>query len=162
VWLENTSTAGAPSFTTRPLATPLAPVGLAVGQLDADATPEVAVATGDGLLVFDAGANLRAPWTSRVVDPGAVGDNARVAIADFDGDGARDLVLSQFTAGRVTAFLTRGASSTAVPVSASFTGANWVEARDVDGDGAPDAVVSTYNHGGAGPGDRLSVFRALR
>jgi hypothetical protein len=161
-WLENTSSAGALSFTTRTLATPLAPVGLAVGQLDADATPEVAVATGDGLLVLDAGANVRAAWTARTIDPAAAGDNARVAIADFDGDGARDLVLSQFTAGRVTAFLARGASSMAVPVSASFTGANWVEARDVDGDGAPDAVVSTYNHGGAGPGDRLSVFRALR
>jgi alpha-tubulin suppressor-like RCC1 family protein len=137
------------------IATGLSPEGVAIGDLDGDGRPDIAVANigGNSVSVFrnlnPGGAITTNSFAPRVDFTGAGGGEA-VAIGDIDGDGKPDLLISGYVPQVLSVF-----QNTSVPGSIttnSFgpridfpTGgrAHRIALGDLDGDGKPDIAVST-------------------
>jgi len=136
-------------------ATGLSPEGVAIGDLDGDGWPDIAVANigGNSVSVFrnlNAGGSITTNSFAPRVDFTGAGGGETVAIGDIDGDGKPDLLISGYVPQVLSVF-----QNTSVPGSIttnSFgpridfpTGgrAHRIALADLDGDGKPDIAVST-------------------
>ena len=75
---------------------------------------------------------------------------ARCVIAtDLDGDGAQDLVASEWSSGRIVWFRQTGPGTYAGAkvIDLGMTGALWLDAADLDGDGDMDLMATAWTKG---------------
>jgi len=167
--LRNTSATG--GFTTASFAskvdftTGTKPYELALGDLDGDGRPDVAVANeaGNTLSVFrNAGVTgtISASSFAAAVTIAAGSGPYGIAIADLDGDGKADLAVTNYNSSTISLF--RNVGTTGSITTSSFaarvdfvtgTGPYHVVINDLDGDGKPDLVVANQGT------DSISVLR---
>jgi hypothetical protein len=80
-----------------------------------------------------------------------VSSGDRIRAADINGDGAVDLVVTEFSLNRIGVFLGTGRGTFApAQTFAAGNGPNAVAAGDFNGDGAPDIAVNNDNDGTIG------------
>jgi len=160
---HNTSTPGSLSFGPRiNLVAPASPSGITIGDIDGDGKPEIVVtSTGTSLVsVFPnisvTGAITTGSFATRM-DLTVGTSPLRVAIADMDGDGKADLVVSNNGSNNLSVLQgtsTPGAISFAAPVTlTSGTAPVNLALGDINGDGKPDIVCT--NNGS----NTVSAFR---
>jgi len=141
VWLrDSTGLAAAPITRKLILGSSDSPASLAFGDLDADATIEIAVSESDGIEVLSlSGSSLVSE--SKLT----TGDNFDILVADLDGDGREDLAgISHLDIGHISIWYqgTGGLASTPALLSPRLgTGNNHLLAGDLTGDGLPDLVA---------------------
>ena len=131
--------------------TGLVPRGLAIGDLDGDAKPDIAVVnnTDNTLSIFrNTTANGVISFAARVNYP-ATEFPYNVAIADLDGDGKKDIVVSNNgTVKTVSVFKnisTAGNISFAARTDfVTASGSQSISTGDIDGDGKPDIAVANF------------------
>ncbi|MDF1798605.1 MAG: VCBS repeat-containing protein [Planctomycetota bacterium] len=72
-----------------------------------------------------------------------------VISADLDGDGAQDLVATEWDSGRIVWFRQTGPSTYAGAkvIDLGMTGALWLDAADLDGDGDVDLMATAWTKG---------------
>ena len=155
--LRNTSTYGSISFAARVyFATGTRPIRVAIGDLDGDGKPDLAVTNQDSNTV----SVLRNTATSGSIIPGSFaakvdfatgGSPYSIAIGDLDGDGKPDLVVINGNDNTVSVL--RNTATSGSITTGSFaakvdfaTGLypNSVAIGDLDGDGKPDLAVINY------------------
>jgi hypothetical protein len=148
-------------------ATDSAPFSVAIGDLDGDEKPDLAVAnmSSNTVSIFrnisSSGSITPASFAAKV--DFSTGSSPRsVAIGDVDGDGKPDMAVANYSSNTVSVF--RNISSSGSISSASFaakvdliTGSDpgLVAIGDLDGDGKPDMAVA--NNGS----NTVSVFRNI-
>lgn len=161
VWYENDRTGpdDDPTFTRHTIATPPAPYGMELADMDGDPALEV-IATGDNgnggqIAWYDPPADPTGQWTEHLVsEEYGAGESSRVHAADLDGDGLTDVALSSLAGSEVRVFFADGTGDfTPSLVMDGHSGANWVTLGDLDRDGRVDLVTTTYDYPG---GDRIS------
>ena len=149
---RNTSTIGTVSFAGKiDFATATDPVDVAIGDLDGDGKPDIAV-TNEGSNSVSVFHNTS---TSGTVSFAAKVDFATgtlpqfVALGDLDGDGKSDIAVSSFTSNEVSVLrnTTTPGTITAASFAASVgfgtgTGPSGIAIGDLEGDGKPDIAVS--------------------
>lgn len=117
-----------------------------------DAPGHIVVLRGDGK------GDFAPPQTAADVMAAA----ALEAVADVDGDGDADIVLSHDDTTRLTLLLNRG-DATFAPAPGSPLDLGWpafdVAVADADGDGRADLVVATVDTSDRGAGSRVVVLR---
>jgi hypothetical protein len=164
--LLNTTPAGAaaPTFATKvDFAAHDHPWSVAVGDLNGDGRPDLAVAncgsacggagSGDvSVLLNTAAVGAAAPSFAAKVDFAAHTNPVSVAVGDLNGDGKPDLAVANFGSGDVSALLNTAAVGTAAPSFAAkvdFAAHDHpmsVAVGDLNGDGKPDlAVVNEFS-----------------
>ena len=131
-----------------------APVGIAVGDLNGDGKPDLAVVesggTGNGALGIFLG---NGDGTFRKSTTYLVGvEPISVAMADFNGDGNLDVAVANSNqdgkAGNVMVLLGNGRGNLGKPKVYNVTGAPWsIAARDLNGDKFPDLAVTQETGG---------------
>jgi hypothetical protein len=138
--------------------TGFSPVGVAIGDLDGDGRPDLAVAdtTGISLLMQ----NPAAPGTFLAATTISVGNGgtSAVAIADLNGDGKADLVA---TASGVSVYLQDPHSPGHFLSPASYAvGAQpiFIAVQDLDGDSRPDLAIANLGTPEDGSTASLSVL----
>ncbi len=151
--LRNTSTIGSISFAARVnFPTGTGPYSVAIGDLDGDGKPDLAVAnfSSNTVSVYRNNSTLGSISFSAKVDF-TTGTNPRsVSIGDLDGDSKPDLAVANITSNNVSVFRntsTRGsidAGSFAAKVDFTTGDAVSVTIGDLDGDGKSDLVVANY------------------
>jgi ribosomal protein L27 len=164
----NTSTNGSVSSgsfaTTVNLTTGTSPLSVAIGDLDGDGKPDLAVANSSGSpgsisLFHNTSTSGSISFANKVDFSTGFGPQS-VAIGDIDGDGKLDLVIANSNSNAVSVF--RNTSTSGSIVSGSFankvdftTGSNpnSVVIGDLDGDGKLDLAVTNNNSAS------VSVFR---
>ena len=127
------------------------PFRSAIGDLDGDGKPDLAVANSNGTSV----SVLRNTSTSGSIsfaakmDFGTGNSPYTVAIGDLNGDGKPDLVAANFNSSTVSVLLntsTIGSISFAAKVDfGTGSGPTSVAISDLDGDGNPDLAVANYS-----------------
>jgi hypothetical protein len=157
---QNQSTPGNIAFAPRvDLAAGTHPQGVAIGDLDGDGNPDLAVAnTGDGTISVFRNLGLGGTITTNSFAPQVVfsapATCQSLAIGDVDGDGKLDLVVSGSSGSSLMAVLRNTATPGSITTN-SFAAAvdfpllSWgqmVALGDINGGGQPDiAVVSGIN-----------------
>lgn len=126
----------------RDYATGSSPVDVAIGDLNGDGIPDLAVADTTGISILQQNVSARGQFlplkTITVADWGTNG----VAIADFNGDGLADLAA---TTSGVNVYLQNPAAPGTFLNQASYSvGAApyWLVASDLNADGLPDIAVA--------------------
>jgi gliding motility-associated-like protein len=158
---RNTSTSGSitsGSFAAKvDFVTGFLPFSVAIGDLDGDGKPDLAVAnrTGNTISVLrntSASGSITSGSFAAKVDFATGISPQSVAIGDLDGDGKPDLVSANFSSNTVSVL--RNTSASGSITSGSFaakvdfaTGTNpqSVAIGDLDGDGRPDLAVTNFN-----------------
>ena len=149
--LRNTSTSGNVSFTDKvDFGTGEGPLSVAIGDLDGDGKPDLAVANKYSATV----SVLRNTSTSgsvafvAKVDFGTGTDPYDIAIGDLDADGQPDLAVANYGSNTVSVLLNTSTSgSVSFTAKVDFgTGNNPISVTigDLDGDGKPDLAVANY------------------
>jgi hypothetical protein len=121
------------------------PAAVAIGDLNADGKPDVAVANdvGSVSVLLGTGTGSFSPKT----DFATAANAASVAIGDLNGDGKPDLVTANHgTAGTVSVLLGTGGGS--FGAKSDFTVGDQplaVAIGDLDNDGKPDLAVANFN-----------------
>lgn len=132
------------SFTSTTIGPVSSPNSIALGYLDSDGRPDIAVAGADGVTVFwnDSATAFTAHQTESI----AAG-TAAIKLADLSGDGLTDIAVINRQAASASVLVNEGFSGV-VPAAASYpAGANPsdLEIGDVNGDKKPDLIVSHDN-----------------
>ncbi|MCF8449062.1 MAG: FG-GAP-like repeat-containing protein, partial [Taibaiella sp.] len=167
--LRNTSSSGSittGSFATHvTFATGTRPLSVAIGDIDGDGKPDLAVANYSSSTVSvyrntsSSGSITSGSFAAQVTF--ATGSQPySVAIGDIDGDGKPDLAVANQTSNNVSVLrntsssgsITSGSFATQVPF-ATGTNPYSVAIGDIDGDGKPDLAVANYGS------DNVSVLR---
>jgi hypothetical protein len=122
---------------------PLAPVDVAIGDLNGDGTNDMAVAGADLSLLFNDPASPGNVFNELAL---GVGNVTSVAIADIDGDGRSDLATT--TGNSVIVLLQNPAPASPGSFTANLPYATGVDAADVaigdlNGDTLPDLAVAS-------------------
>lgn len=159
---RNASSSGTISFESRVTAAVSDGQQLAVGDIDGDGRPDIATINNGGNLVYvvknnsSSGSLSFASAISKSVANGPAG----AAIADIDGDGKNDLLVSCYNGGQLSIFRNIGSAGSITTGSfdtrqdfATGVGAYNIYVGDVDGDGKRDVLVSNNN------GAKIGVFR---
>jgi len=160
--LRNTSTSGSittASFAARvDLTTGNYPLGVAIGDLDGDGKPDLAVVNGNSGTVsvfrnISSSGSIKANSFAARVDFATGSFPYSIAIGDLDGDGKPDLAVANYYDATVSVL--RNTSTTGSITASSFaaqvdfatgTEPNRVAIGDLDGDGKPElAVTSNFN-----------------
>ena len=143
------------------------PIGIAIGDIDGDGKPDLAVT--------NAGSNTVSIYmntsTSGSITSGSFATNVdfttgsnpySVAIGDIDGDGKPDLVVANYSSNTVSVYRNISISGSITPGSFSTnvdftTGSNphSVAIGDIDGDSKPDIVIADLNS------NTISVLRNI-
>jgi large repetitive protein len=125
--------------------------GLAVARMNGDKRPDVVVVTEDnGVSVLLANADGSLGTGDTVEDATMERGFDGVAVADFDGDGRNDAIVTDYQADELHLLRGKGdgtlkAPDPVGPDSLADTGPYPIEARDLTGDGRPDLAVGAYN-----------------
>ena len=135
------------------------PMGVAIGDLDGDGKPDLAVAANGGNAVSvlrNTSVSSSITFASKV-DYITGGSPRSVAIGDIDGDGKQDLIVANYGTSSVTVLRNSSVSgSIAFASGVNFTtGTNPdnVAIGDLDGDSKPDLVLANLSS------NTVSVFR---
>jgi hypothetical protein len=128
------------------------PYSVAIGDLDGDGKPDLAVANNNvsTFSTFRNTSNSGSISFASKVDFAAGGSPSYIAIGDLDGDGKADIAVSNASSQSVSVFRnTSGIGSISVSTKVDFTtgfGPQAVAIGDLDGDGKADLAIS--NAGG--------------
>ena len=120
------------------------PISVAIGDLNGDGNPDLAVAnhgsTTVSILLGDGSGSFSAATSF------AVGSNpGSVAIGDFNGDGKPDLAVANSASNNVSILLGDGAGSFSAATNfAAGSGPLSVAIGDLNGDGKPDLAVANH------------------
>jgi gliding motility-associated-like protein len=159
--LRNTSATGsiaAGSFAAKvDLATGLNPISVAIGDLDGDGKPDLAVANFSSRTVSvlrntSASGSIVAGSFAAKVDFATGTAPRSVTIGDLDGDGKPDLAVANDASNTVSVLRNTSASGSIAAGSfaakvdfATGGGSGSVAIGDLDGDGKPDLATANYN-----------------
>lgn len=169
---RNISSGGTVAFASRQdFATGVLPTGLAIGDLDGDGKPDVAVVNNlsNTVSIFHnistTGSVKFSPKTDVSTTSGSDNPYA-IAIADIDGDGKPDLIVTNYIFTQVNPAVygfsilrnmaQPGQVSFAAPVNFSSGNAFGIGVGDMNGDGKPDLVVTNSV---SAPGLNLNVWQ---
>ncbi|MDQ2711294.1 MAG: FG-GAP-like repeat-containing protein [Acidobacteriota bacterium] len=123
-----------------------APSSIAVGDLNNDGKPDLAVSYSSGVSVLLGNGNgTFEPWQSFPV----VGGAYSVAVGDFNGDGKPDLAVSNPSASIVSVLLGNGDGT--FPQKAAYgvdSFGGFIVVNDFNADGIPDLAVANSNFDG--------------
>jgi FG-GAP-like repeat/IPT/TIG domain/Secretion system C-terminal sorting domain len=150
LFYKNTSTAGTISFNTRiDFTVGTNPYSIAIGDLDGDGKPDLAITTQGSSSALSVLKNTTTGGTISFdppIDYATLAGSFIVSIGDLDGDGKPDLAAASSSSYSVTVL-----RNTSMPGNISFTSlqnfstGNYpvcVALGDLDGDGKPDIVTS--------------------
>ncbi len=156
---RNTSAIGSVSFAAKvDFTTGLEPQSVAVGDVDGDGKPDLAVVDSSSTVsVFRNTSAIGSVSFAASVDFTTGLGPSGVTIGDIDGDGRPDLAVANYNSSTISVFRNTGTSGTiSFAAKVDFTtGLNpsSVAIGDVDGDGKLDFAVANYNS------STISVFR---
>lgn len=149
--LRNTSSGGGDlSFAAKvDYATGSAPSSVALGDLDGDGRPDLAVAnysSNTASVLRNISSDVGDVSFAAKVDH-ATGSNPRsVAIRDLNGDGSPDLAVTNYSSNTVSEFRTLGNGAFAPRIDYATGEGPWsIAIGDLDADGRPDLVVANYD-----------------
>ncbi len=163
-WYRNSGTQGQdPRFVKYTVANLTQTKSLAFADVDGDGVPELVAAEASltssiTIAIYEAPARASDPWTRTPVASGfgaANTDRPRLALADFDGDGALDIAVSD-SLGDLRVYRRAGVGYEERDVRGGYAGLSGLSAADMDGDGKVDLVTSTFEFGSR---DRLAWWR---
>ena len=167
--LRNTSISGsidASSFAAKVgFTTGTGPINVAIGDLDGDGKPDLAVAnnTSGSVSILRNTATIGSIGVSSFAAKQDFTSGTQtyfLTIGDLDGDGKPDLAVANQSSGTISLFRNTstsgsfGAGSFASKVDFTCTGSVSVAIADLDGDGKPDLVATSNSN-------TLSVFRNI-
>jgi hypothetical protein len=139
--------------------TGFSPVAVAIGDLDGDGKPDLAVADSDGISILLQNPALPGQFLgARTISVGSGGTSA-VAIADLNGDGKADLVAT--TSSSVSVYLQDPASPGKFLSPVNYAaGAQpiFIAVQDLNGDGHPDLAIANLGTPDDGSTASLSVL----
>ena len=160
---RNTSSSGTVSFATKvDFTTGTNPYSVAIGDLDGDGKPELAVVNnsstgGNTVSVFRNTSSIGTVSFATKVDFTTGTLPRAAAIGDLDGDGKPELAVTNYNSNSVSVFRNTSISGTvSFATKVDFTTGTRpysVAIGDLDGDGKPDLAVTIYAT------DTVSVFR---
>ena len=134
------------ALSTGPLTTGSGPNGIAIGDLNGDSRPDIAIANFNSGTLTVLFSNGNGTFTLAPAGPFAVGKGpSSVAAADVNGDGKLDLISANNTSNNISVLLGNGTGGFTADASGPFTvgsGPTKVLSGDFDGDGQADLAVS--------------------
>jgi hypothetical protein len=160
--LRNTGVAGTVSFAAKvDFTTGTRPSSVAIGDVDGDGKPDLAVANNVSSTVSvlrNTGAAGTVSFAAKV-DAATGSGPYSVAIGDVDGDGKPDLAVANQSSNTVSVLRNTGAAGTVSSAAkvdfTTGTRPSSVAIGDVDGDGKPDLATANYSS------NTVSVLRQL-
>ncbi|MGY3091205.1 hypothetical protein ACVWYF_004271 [Hymenobacter sp. UYAg731] len=156
VFLNSASPAGSFSPATTYASGLTAPIGITIGDVNADGRPDLVMGSnmGTGVGVLLASATTLGTFTPALTYASGSTGTVSVALGDVNGDGRTDLVTANSSGATVSVLLgTAGTGSLfATPVTYSSGGIepNFAVLSDINGDGRLDIVVGNNGSGSIG------------
>ncbi len=149
--LRNTSSSGVISFAAKvDLVTGLLPVSVAIGNIDGDGKPDLAIANynDNTVSVLRNTCSIGTVSFDTKVDIGTGAHPFSVAIGDIDGDGKPDLAVANNGANTVSVLLNTSSIGTVSFITkvdvATGSSPFSVAIGDIDGDGKPDLATANF------------------
>ena len=113
-------------------------------NLDGDAYPDLAIPTGQTILLYYGAGDGTFPVVDEIFLPGSVYESMHMAVGDFNGDGRSDFAVTNLEdPGSVSVLLSTGDGTYDPKVDyPTFVGPEEIVAADVNGDARLDLVVT--------------------